>query len=838
MSARKTLIALATAAIFFVAAQPASADLRNVTVTVETGEEIALYVEVPDGTPLERVEIPGIAQRIVSIRDNGPAPPGSTAGPIPTPTPAPTQTPAPTPSASPAPQAPAGTATPTPTPGAARPTPSPGPGLDAPSGDWGRAGGAPREDGGDARPDRARPRDRGKARRPAERRPARRAPTREAEPPRKPAGAGREAPAAPAPPASRPGPPPIGVPSFFISRFRIPPFLLPIYQAAGVQYGVRWEVLAAINEVETDYGRNLNVSSAGATGWMQFMPSSWKTYGVDGNQDGVRDPYNPVDSIFAAARYLRAAGADRDLRRAVFAYNHADWYVDSVLTRARTIGGLPAGLVGSLTGLTEGRFPVNAKARYAGAVSTRSERVERGENAARPVESRAGRRGIRVYSRHGAAVVAANDGRVVRTGISERLGRFVQIQDVYGNTYTYGNLAKVERTYPSPESRHVSRRQIRQELELPKADAPPQQPASSTERPASRRPSGQGAPRGGDRQGAGPSSSRDAAAGATKERLFANPRRPRSRRAGGDQQLYRRMGSGGSDAYLGRLFGDARGIEWKRLKRGARVVAGTTLGRLGATVASQTPHLVFEVRPAGGRAPRIDPKPILDGWKLLESTAVYGASGRSPFSGPDARTPSIGQILLMNKEMLARRVLANPRIQLYECGRRDVEAGQVDRRVLATLEYLAASGMRPSVSSLKCGHSRLTTSGNVSEHSSGNAVDIAAINGVPIQDHQGAGSITELAIQRLLTLQGTLKPHQIISLMTFEGTDNTFAMDDHADHIHVGWKPSFGANSRAARQVNAILGPRQWTRLIDRLGSIENPTVRRRPSKDALDSGG
>ena len=60
------------------------------------------------------------------------------------------------------------------------------------------------------------------------------------------------------------GPAPIGVPNFFIDNFRIPPFLLPIYQAAGIQYSVPWQVLAAINEIETDYGRNLSVSSAGA----------------------------------------------------------------------------------------------------------------------------------------------------------------------------------------------------------------------------------------------------------------------------------------------------------------------------------------------------------------------------------------------------------------------------------------------------------------------------------------------------------------------------------------------------------------------------------------------
>ena len=112
-----------------------------------------------------------------------------------------------------------------------------------------------------------------------------------------------------------PGAAPIGVPNFFIDKFRIPPFLLPIYQAAGIQYGIRWEVLAAINEIETDYGRNLNVSSAGAWAGCSSCPPTWKMYGVDANQDGEKDPYNPVDAIFAAARYLRAAGADQDLRR-------------------------------------------------------------------------------------------------------------------------------------------------------------------------------------------------------------------------------------------------------------------------------------------------------------------------------------------------------------------------------------------------------------------------------------------------------------------------------------------------------------------------------------------
>jgi hypothetical protein len=188
----------------------------------------------------------------------------------------------------------------------------------------------------------------------------------------------------------------------------------------------------------------------------------------------------------------------------------------------------------------------------------------------------------------------------------------------------------------------------------------------------------------------------------------------------------------------------------------------------------------------------------------------------------------------MSKEALVQHVLANPRIEIYNCGRHDVQTGQIDRRVLATLEFLAASGFRPTVTAMKCGHGYYTSSGNVSQHSSGNAVDIAKINGIPILGNQGKGSITELVVQRLLTLQGTMTPDQIITLMTFDGADNALAMSDHADHIHIGWKPLYGTNSKAAKQVNAVLKPKQWIKLIGRLEEIDNPTVRLQPSKHAL----
>jgi murein DD-endopeptidase MepM/ murein hydrolase activator NlpD len=117
------------------------------------------------------------------------------------------------------------------------------------------------------------------------------------------------------------------------------PELLALWQRAGASYGIPWQVLAAINKVESNWGRNMGPSSAGAIGWMQFMPSTWLRWGVDANGDGVADPWNPDDAVFSAARYLAAAGGTTDLYRGVYAYNHADWYVKQVLALADLYGG-------------------------------------------------------------------------------------------------------------------------------------------------------------------------------------------------------------------------------------------------------------------------------------------------------------------------------------------------------------------------------------------------------------------------------------------------------------------------------------------------------------------
>ncbi|MDO8189205.1 lytic murein transglycosylase [Conexibacter sp. JD483] len=650
---------------------------------------------------------------------------------------------------------------------------------------------------------------------------------------------------------------PAGVPNFFIEQFRIPPFLLPIYQAAAMQYGVPWQILAAINEIETDYGRNLSVSSAGALGWMQFMPGTWETYGVDANGDGQKDPYNPVDAIFAAARYLKAAGAESDLYKAIFAYNHADWYVESVLLRARVIGGMPADLVGSLTGLTQGRFPVAARSTYADSIDVRrAGRRITGSNAAVTVEGDADRRSINIFAARDAPVVAVNDGTIVKLGENDRLGRFVVLQDVYGNRFTYSHLGSLAEKIPVPkEADELSAPSSTEQEQALKAQQG-QDTAPTAAASAGRQAATAGAADTADAAAARADARTARSAGRAtakadahttlpdvpqgpslaKERLFANPSRPEAFAAGGERQLDQ-MGerlTTFEGYFSGPLEADPDDYLLKPLRKGSTVIAGTVLGRIDRTTERLAPHVEFTIQPAGRGAPKIDPKPILDGWKLLESTAIYKAGNDSVF-GRDGSEPSIGQILLMTKQELISRVLSNPNIEIYAGGREDIRTGQIDRRVLATLEFLSSSGLKPTVTSLKGNHGLMTASGNVSEHSTGTAVDIGAINGIRIQPStQGDGSITDITIRRLLTLQGTMKPHQIISLMSYPGSDNTLSLPDHDDHIHIGFHavdPAVGATPR----LQQILRPEQWTRLVDQLTTIENPVVPTSVSRYAIE---
>lgn len=121
----------------------------------------------------------------------------------------------------------------------------------------------------------------------------------------------------------------------------IPVNFLKLYRAAAATCsGLPWPVLAAVGQVESGHGSNMGPSSSGAMGPMQFLPSTFAAYAVDGDGDGDKDIWDPADSIFSAARYLCANGAGagpRGLYTALWHYNHEDWYVQLVIRVAGQI---------------------------------------------------------------------------------------------------------------------------------------------------------------------------------------------------------------------------------------------------------------------------------------------------------------------------------------------------------------------------------------------------------------------------------------------------------------------------------------------------------------------
>ena len=241
-------------------------------------------------------------------------------------------------------------------------------------------------------------------------------------------------------------------------------------------------------------------------------------------------------------------------------------------------------------------------------------------------------------------MVAVNDGTIKRIGHNAKLGNYVVLQDNYGNRFTYAQLGHVSKVYPVPKQHKLSGADFK--LVTPEEGQGAEQPAT------------RGKPLGVKSVAARPAmpprstpSRKTASANATpapprrrsntedlRQRLYALPERPHNvDRAGITGQLDHLLskkfpGYSTFKSYFGGVLHFNRSsMELRPLRKGSQVVAGTVLGRVGKT-GKLAPHVNFAIRPAGQGAPKIDPKPILDGWKLLEATAIYRAAGKNPFS--------------------------------------------------------------------------------------------------------------------------------------------------------------------------------------------------------------
>ncbi|HLW94010.1 MAG TPA: lytic murein transglycosylase, partial [Solirubrobacteraceae bacterium] len=627
--------------------------------------------------------------------------------------------------------------------------------------------------------------------------------------------------------------------------FHIPPFLLAIYQSAGSWYGVPWQVLAAINEVETDYGTNLDVSSAGAVGWMQFLPSTWKRYGVDASGAGARDPYNAADAIFAAARYLAAAGASHNLAHAIFAYNHSHAYVQSVLDRAELLAGEPSALLSSLSELSEGDFPVQLRyhssyrpGTVGGGNAPAAVTAAAGGAAPTPGSVGAAAAGAQrnpvadIYADSGAAVVAVQDSTVTAIGRSRKLGRYIVLRNAFGDRFTYAHLASVSAYYPAPRRPHASKAILSAAVPAALGAGPrPTGPATAGAQPKPQAP-----PKTlfGARAHATPSTPAAPTTplvatinlGSRPSAQTLIPTLAQVNRAvagsGRRHVLSRRSAYLLLKHYFTGAFGmPLSALQLARLHVGSHVLAGTIVGRLAVTHGARRPHLLFEVRPAGAGEALIDPRPFLDSWSQLETLELHRNSfATAAVYGPNLHARSVGLTLRASQVDLERIVLQDTRVSLAGCERSAIAAGNVDRRVLAALEVLVLHGIDPTVSGAWCSSSARLRRQTPALLKTGNAVALSALDGrAPVA---GVAAIAEHALR---TLPGADRPALSEQLV--------------AGRLVISFAPARQPQTLAVAAsftAGFALSSSRWSQLDSRLQQIQQPRVPTAISPAALRS--
>ncbi len=596
-----------------------------------------------------------------------------------------------------------------------------------------------------------------------------------------------------------------------LGYFRIPLFLLPIYQAAGDQYGVPWPVLAAINEIETDYGHDLNVSPAGALGWMQFLPTTWIEYGVDATASGVADPYNPADAIFAAARVLRDAGARTNLAGAIFDYNHSTAYVASVLLRARLIEDYPPSLIDSLTELSIGQTPVhNADVRsvdYGPGSSSITVPAPRP-----PAASAASRthRTVRIelpapltlITTPGARVLAVRDARVVHEGVSPTLGgEYLTLRDADGNYFTYGHLSR--RAVYGPE--HPPRWHPLGVGSAVSAGAVIGEVGGTDSigmlrfavRPA------------GDSEPVDPLPYLDSWAMRAETLDAADPTAGRTVSAP--------VGAGASPSA-------------PALAPSTGVLAGGATGATGALGSAGA---------GSGAGPT--PSPASSATGVLATTAATHARlaliARAR-AATDLFTWGSTGIFFATTSSLEHAVLGDRHVTLPDCERRSVGGHRVDRRVLAVLEYLSESGFSLTVDRSSCG---VLPIGNFAHPPRIASMDVSAINGAAIPARPSATSLTGLVLARLRALYGEFVPASILDVASAarviargEGAPHELRVSFAVAGAGLG-KPPAPAQAAAARvpALDEPLTTLEWSQVTARLSAIRNPGLVVFPSPDA-----
>ena len=212
---------------------------------------------------------------------------------------------------------------------------------------------------------------------------------------------------------------------------------------------------------------------------------------------------------------------------------------------------------------------------------------------------------------------------------------------------------------------------------------------------------------------------------------------------------------------------------------------------------------------------------------------MYRASGKNVLYGDDGADGfSIGQILLLPKPLLEKRVLSDERIELYDCGRDDVRSGQVDRRVLATLAYLAESGLRPTVTSLKCGHGYYTAPGT-------SPTTPPATRSTSPRSTASRSSATKTPAESqnkpsnaCCASRAQSPPTRSSRCWRWAAKRSPWPTTPTTSTSASG--PSLATNNKLGKQALAVLKPGQWSNLIDQLRKIDNPTVPTKPSKYAI----